>query len=157
MQIGVIGASSCSTLVSNIAEKVGEYIAKHKAVLVCGGMGGIMEAACRGAKKTGGITIGILPTDNIHGSNPYVDIKIPTDMGHARNIIVVHSSDAIIAISGGFGTLSEIAIALKLNIPVIGLGTWEHPSFNIHKLDDPEKAVKKALELAEKKRSVFNK
>ncbi len=150
LQIGVIGAVSCPVQIANIAEKVGQYIAQNNAVLVCGGMGGVMEAACRGAKDAGGTTIGILPTEDKNSANHYVDIVIPTDMGHARNIIIVRSSDVIIAISGGYGTLSEIAIAHRLNVPVIGLYTWEHESLKIHKCSDPEEAIKKALELAEK-------
>jgi uncharacterized protein (TIGR00725 family) len=94
-------------------------------VLICGGLGGVMEAACRGAKQTGGTTVGILPGDDRSAANPYVDIVIPTGLGEARNAIVVRSADALIAIGGAYGTLSEIAFALKAGKRVVGLGTWE--------------------------------
>ena len=111
MQIGVIGAGLCPPSVEKIAEDVGREIAKSGAFLICGGLGGVMEAAARGAKFEGGFTIGILPGIDSYEANPYIDVSIVTDMGHARNVILVRSSDALIAVEGGFGTLSEIAIA----------------------------------------------
>ncbi|MDY6857310.1 MAG: TIGR00725 family protein [Thermodesulfobacteriota bacterium] len=125
MQIGVIGAGQCSSSVEKTAEEVGREIAKHKAVLICGGLGGVMEAAARGAQLEGGLTIGILPGTSKESANPYIDVSIITDIGHARNVLVVRSSDAIIALGGSYGTLSEIAIGIKLKIPIIGLNTWE--------------------------------
>lgn len=151
MQIGVIGASICSDEIGEIAFQVGKEIAKTQAVLICGGLGGVMEAACRGAKEAGGLTIGILPGDRKEEANPFVDIKILTGLRDARNIIVVRSADTVIAISGGYGTLSEIAHALNLRIPVIGLNTWElkgqaHKKLPIIRVDTPSEAVKKAIE-----------
>ncbi|MEW6616727.1 MAG: TIGR00725 family protein [Thermodesulfobacteriota bacterium] len=125
MQIGVIGAGQCSPTVERIAEEVGMEIAKSKAILICGGLGGVMEAAARGAKLEGGLTIGILPGNTPDEANPYIDVSIVTDLGHARNVLLVRSSDALIAVEGGYGTLSEIAIALKLRKPLVGLNTWD--------------------------------
>jgi uncharacterized protein (TIGR00725 family) len=122
--IGVIGAGSCNSETYEQAREVGAGIAKTGAILVCGGLGGVMEGACRGACEAGGQTVGILPgPDKVH-ANPHVTIPVVTDLGHARNIVIVRSSDLLIAISGGYGTLSEISIGLKLGKPVIGLSTW---------------------------------
>jgi uncharacterized protein (TIGR00725 family) len=123
-QLGVIGGSKCSAEIYEIALEVGQEIAKNGFSLVCGGLGGVMEAACRGAKEAGGLTIGILPTSDKRAANPYVDIVIPTGLGHARNVLVVHASDALVAVDGEAGTLSEIAIALKLGRPIVGINTW---------------------------------
>jgi len=126
--IGVLGGGTCSGEIEQLAEQVGEAIARRNAVLVCGGGGGVMAAACRGAKRAGGTTIGILPGRDASQANPHVDIPIVTGMGDARNIIIVRTAAVVIAIDGEFGTLSEIAFALKLNTPVIGLRTWDvHP------------------------------
>ncbi|MGB9797248.1 MAG: TIGR00725 family protein [bacterium] len=149
--IGVIGASQPPEELLPIAEKVGEEIAKRGGILICGGMGGIMEYACKGAKKVGGITVGIIPTMDRNSANPYVDIPIVTGMGYARNIIVVLSSEAVIAIGGAFGTLTELAFALHFNIPVVGIRTWrvesEHTEVKgIVYVDSPEEAVKIAME-----------
>ncbi|MGD8513428.1 MAG: TIGR00725 family protein [Deltaproteobacteria bacterium] len=122
--IGVIGAGACSHEIYEVARQIGTGIAKTGAVLVCGGLGGVMEGACRGANEAGGQTVGILPGPDKGQANPYVAIPIVTDLGHARNVLIVRSSDLLVAISGGYGTLSEISIALKLGKPVIGLGTW---------------------------------
>jgi uncharacterized protein (TIGR00725 family) len=94
-------------------------------VLVCGGLGGVMEAACRGAKDAGGTTIGILPGADRAAANPFVDVAIATGLGEARNALVVRAADAAIAVGGGYGTLSEIALALKAGKPVVGIGTWD--------------------------------
>lgn len=122
--IGVIGAGSCNEDIYELAHEVGVGIAKMGAILVCGGLGGVMEGACRGACEVGGQTVGILPGPDRAHANPYVTIPIVTDLGHARNVLIVRSSDLLIAISGGYGTLSEISIGLKLKKPVIGLSTW---------------------------------
>jgi len=153
MVIAVIGASRCSKETAQIAEDVGRELAKRGVTLVCGGLGGVMEAACRGAKMEGGTTIGILPGTSRHEANPYVDIPIVTGMGEARNIIVVRSAQAAIAVSGEYGTLSEIAYALKLGIPVIGLGTWQlakegREVRDIVVAETPKEAVEKAIALA---------
>ena len=108
-----------------VAEEVGRGLAARGAVLVCGGLGGTMEAACRGAQAAGGTTVGILPGLDRGTGNPFLDVAIPTGLGEARNALVVRAADALIAVGGAFGTLSEIALALKCGTPVIGIGTWE--------------------------------
>lgn len=120
-QIGVIGAGKCDKDVALIAEEVGREIAKHGAVLICGGLGGVMQAAARGAKQEDGTTIGILPGNNREDANPYIDIVILSAMGHARNAIIAQSCDALIAIDGEYGTLSEIALSLKMGKTVVVL------------------------------------
>jgi uncharacterized protein (TIGR00725 family) len=122
--IGVIGGSEVPPPVAARAEEVGREIARRGAVLVCGGLGGVMEAACRGAAAEGGLTIGILPGENRRAANPFVRIPIVTGMGYARNVAVVRSCQAVIAVDGSYGTLSEIGHALQGGIPVIGLNTW---------------------------------
>lgn len=153
MFVAVVGGSTCSAEVARIAEEVGQRLAAEGVTLVCGGLGGVMEAACRGAKSAGGLTVGILPGDDSHGANPYVDVPIVTGMGYARNVVVVRSAQAVIAVDGSYGTLSEIAHALQSGIPVIGLGTW---SLSLHEKQDnsviraqsAEEAVKKAIAAA---------
>ncbi len=125
MQIGVIGESHPSSEGRKLAFEVGVEIAKAGAVLICGGLGGVMEEASRGAKSEGGLTIGILPGIDKTNANPYIDIPIVTGLDQARNIIIVRSSQAVIAIEGSYGTLSEIAFCLKLSVPLIGLRTWK--------------------------------
>jgi len=122
--IAVIGGSRSSTRESKLAEEVGRELAKRNAVLICGGLGGIMEAACRGASSEGGLTIGVLPGESSREANRYVQIPIVTGIGYARNVVVVKSAQAVIAIGGSYGTLTEIGHALQNGIPVIGLGTW---------------------------------
>lgn len=123
--IAVCGAGVCNRQVAAQAEEVGRCIAEAGAVLVCGGLGGVMEAACRGASLAGGLTIGILPDADASSANSAVHIAIPTNMGHARNVILVQTADVVIAIAGEYGTLSEIALARKCGRVVIGLGTWD--------------------------------
>ncbi len=147
------GAGSCDAQVARIAELVGREIAKAGAVLVCGGLGGVMEAACRGASQQGGLTIGILPTSGRDSANRYVQVAIATGLGEARNALITRTSDAVIAIGGEFGTLSEIGLALKMNKPVVGIETWElakrgQPSSAIHRAGSAEEAVKTAISLA---------
>ncbi|MCY4367342.1 MAG: TIGR00725 family protein [Chloroflexi bacterium] len=124
MIISVIGSSTAKPEHAVLAEEVGRELARRGIMVACGGMTGVMEAACRGAKAEGGTTIGILPGRRGSPFNSYVDIPIFTTLGYARNIIVVHSGEACIAIGGAFGTLSEIAYALDAKIPVIGLNSW---------------------------------
>lgn len=121
----MIGSAHCTEREAALARAVGEEVARRGALLVCGGRGGVMEAACQGAKAAGGTTVGILPGNDRSEANPYVDIPVVTGLGEARNAVVVRSADAVIAISGGYGTLSEIGLALKMGRPVVGLGTWE--------------------------------
>ena len=146
IQIGVIGAGKCSPEAEGLAEELGREIARNKAVLVCGGLGGVMEASARGVKQEGGITVGILPSFSFEDANPFIDIPIVTGLSHARNVLVVRSSHALIAVEGGYGTLSEIAIALKLRKPVIGLRTWD-VSKKIITVETPKEAVKKAISI----------
>jgi len=122
--IGIIGGAKCSLEVAEVAEETGRELARRGAILICGGLGGVMEAACRGASQVGGRTIGILPGDDPASANAYVDTPIVTGMGEARNVIIIKSVQAVIAIDGEFGTLSEIGYALRRGIPVIGLNTW---------------------------------
>ena len=125
IRIGVIGPHRATAEQSALAEAVGAEIARRGAVLVCGGLGGVMEAAARGAKTAGGLTIGVLPGDDAQGANPFVDIPIVTGMGEARNVIIVRTCHALIAIGGAYGTLSEMAFALRAGKPLVGLGTWQ--------------------------------
>lgn len=122
--VAVIGAASCSVEQTAVAEEVGRRLAEADAVVVCGGLGGVMEAACRGAKGAAGTTVGILPGASRAEANPWVDVAIATGIGEARNAIVVRSSDAVVAVGGEFGTLSEIALALKMGVAVVGIGSW---------------------------------
>ena len=123
--IAVIGAAYASAEEERLAEAVGRRLAQAGAVLVCGGRGGVMEAACRGAKAGRGTTIGILPGASRADANPYVDIAIATGLGELRNGLIVRSADALVAVGGEFGTLSEIALALKADKTVVGIGAWE--------------------------------
>lgn len=123
--VSVIGAADCDQDLSDIAEEVGKLIAENGAVLVCGGLGGVMEAAARGSQGAGGITVGILPGESRLGANTYLTVSVPTQMGEARNALVARAGDAVIAIGGGYGTLSEIGLALKMGRPVVGFRTWE--------------------------------
>jgi uncharacterized protein (TIGR00725 family) len=151
--IGVIGGSEVNPQVAAIAEEVGREIARRGAVLVCGGLAGVMEAACKGASNEGGLTIGILPGDSRNTANPYVKIPIVTGIGYARNVAVVMTSHAVIAIDGSYGTLTEIAYALQGGIPVIGLDTWSlsingRAENNIITAKSAKDAVAKAMALA---------
>jgi uncharacterized protein (TIGR00725 family) len=145
MQIGVLGASSCGPDMEQVAYEVGKEIARQGAILLCGGLGGVMEAASRGAKEAGGLTVGILPGASASEANAHITLRIVTDMGHARNVVLVRSADAVIAVSGGYGTLSEIAIARKINVPCIGLHTWDLDP-GVVQADDAVQAVRYALE-----------
>ena len=123
--VAVIGPSAAGPAVCDAAFEVGALVARAGAILVCGGGGGAMEAACRGAKSAGGLTLGILPGRSRSEANPFVDIPVVTGMGEARNALVVRTADVVIAVGGGFGTLSEIGLALKMERPVVGLSTWQ--------------------------------
>jgi uncharacterized protein (TIGR00725 family) len=163
LRIGVIGPSEAHAELCSLAEDVGRRIAEAGAILICGGGSGVMEAASKGAKSAGGITIGIIPGTNENEANQYIDIPIITGMGHGRNIINVWSSDAVIAIGGGYGTLSEIALALRTDKPVIGLSTWD---FSVQGMSEPahylkvktaKEATSAALKLAAQKGTMAEK
>jgi uncharacterized protein (TIGR00725 family) len=156
--VAVVGGGTCSAEDARLAEAVGRGLASRGAVVVCGGLGGIMEAACRGAKSAGGLTVGILPGDDRQSANPHVDVPVVTGMGHARNAIVVKTAQAVIAMDGSYGTLSEIALALQNGIAVIGLGTWAlslhgQADKSIIQARDAEEAVEKAIAAAGKGRN----
>jgi uncharacterized protein (TIGR00725 family) len=152
--IAVVGSGGpIPALVRRRAEEVGRAVAEAGAVLVCGGLGGVMEAACRGAHDGGGLTVGILPGLERAGANEYVDVAIPTGLGEARNALVVRAADAVVALAGEYGTLSEIALALQAGIPVVGLDTWElgragMPVEAVVRAHGAAQAVELALELA---------
>jgi len=151
--IAVIGGSEPSPDEAKLAEEIGRELARQGATLVCGGLGGVMEAACRGVSSEGGVTIGVLPGDSPKAANPYVQIPIVTGIGYARNMAVVKSAQAVIAIGGSYGTLSEIAHARQGGIPVIGLNTWSlsrngQTDNSIIQAQTATEAVNKALDLA---------
>jgi uncharacterized protein (TIGR00725 family) len=141
--VAVVGPGDAAPSEADDAEAVGRALAGRDAVLVCGGLGGAMEAACRGAKEAGGTTVGILPGLDRSAANPWVDVAVPTGLGEARNALVVRAADALIAVAGGYGTLSEIALALKGGKPVAGLGSWEIEG--VQPAADAEQAVETAL------------
>ena len=143
--IGVIGSALAAGKSYDDAVEVGRLAAKKGATVLTGGLGGVMEAACKGAKECGGQTIGILPGFDTRDANRFIDIPIITGFNHARNIIVVRSSDALIAVGGEYGTLSEIAFAMKLGKPVVSLDSWEVGE-GIRKAGNPEEAVSMAFE-----------
>jgi uncharacterized protein (TIGR00725 family) len=123
--VAVIGASNATEWELETAERIGSLLAEAGAVLVCGGLGGVMDAAARGCEAAGGTSIGILPGDDRALASPHLTVAVATGFGEARNAIVARSADAVIAVGGEFGTLSEVALALKMGTPVVGLGTWE--------------------------------
>lgn len=151
MILAVCGrGDSCSPQAFQLAEEVGREIALHGCKLICGGGNGVMEGACKGAKAAGGTTIGVLPGEDPRLANPHVDIPICTGMGYARNVIVVRSAAAVIAIDGAYGTLSEVALALGYAIPVVGLRTWRviHPAGHSDPLMLTAATPREAVELA---------
>ena len=140
--IGVIGAGKCSGPVYRIARNLGSEIGKNGWILVCGGLGGVMEGAARGCSEVGGMTVGILPGLDKNSANPYINIALATGLGEGRNLLVVRASDVLVSIAGEYGTLSEIALALKTNRPVIGIHTWENIK-GIHYVSDVQEAIQK--------------
>jgi hypothetical protein len=146
--VGVIGAGKCSKKLRDQAEIVGRYVAEKGGVIVCGGLGGIMEGAAKGAREAGGTTIGILPTDTKADANEFIDIVIPTGFGEARNIIVVRTADVIIAFPGKYGTLTEMAFALNAGKKVISVNAWRLGE-EIIQVETPEEAARLAMEPAE--------
>ena len=150
VRITVVGAGRCDRATASLAERVGSAIARRGGVLICGGLGGVMEAAAKGAREAGGHTIGILPGERADDANPFIEIPIPTDMGHARNVINVRAADAVVGVCGSHGTVSEIALAAKMGIPVFALS----PPFTgdgVVEVDSPEDAVERAFAAAERR------
>lgn len=149
--VGIVGASDATDEEMEMARRVGELVAEAGCILVCGGLGGVMQAASEGAKSRGGLTVGILPSRCKSDANPFIDVAIPTGMGEARNALVAAASDALIAVGGGFGTLSEIAFALKRGIVVVSLGSWKLEEKSLVGVEyiegrDADDAVKRVLD-----------
>lgn len=148
-RVAVVGGGSPTEQEMAWAEAVGTALGRADAVLVCGGRAGVMEAACRGAQQAGGLTVGILPGFDVAEANPYVAIPIVTGLGEGRNLLVVRNAQAVIAVGGGYGTLSEIAFALRRGLPVAGVGTWQLERTGLTvpmmRVDAPEEAVAQVL------------
>jgi uncharacterized protein (TIGR00725 family) len=143
--VGVIGGSTIDRTAYDTAYEVGRLLAEAGATVICGGLTGVMEAACKGAREAGGTTIGILPGIHIEDANRYVDIPVATGLGHGRNLIIINTAESLIAVSGRYGTLSEIGFALQSGKPVYGLGTWDIDGVEV--CSGPEEAVIKALKV----------
>jgi uncharacterized protein (TIGR00725 family) len=150
--VAVVGPVDASAGQIAAAEQIGRGLAEGGATVVCGGLGGVMAAACRGAAAAGGLTVGILPGADRSSANRWVSVAIPTGLGELRNGLVVRAADAVLAVGGAYGTLSEIALALKTAVPVIGLDTWDIEG--IETVRSPADAVDRALELARAPRAV---
>lgn len=155
MNIGVLGPNTTTEEQDRLGRELGRYIAESGATLCCGGLDGMMRAAAEGAKTAGGLTVGILPGIDKADANEFIDVSIPSGLGPYRNALLVRSCDAVIAAHGAYGTLSEIAFALRLNIPVVGIDTWTvcrdgHVDPGIHTAKTAEEAVALALQLARK-------
>jgi len=153
--ISVIGAGQASEDEAAAAEEIGRLLAEAGALLICGGLGGVMDAAARGCEAAGGTSVGIIPGDDRTVGSSHLTVRIATGLGEARNAIVARAADAVIAVGGEFGTLSEIALALKMGKPVVGLGTWTLdleglPGDPLQRAADPPEAVARALEAAER-------
>ena len=144
--VAVVGPGDATDAQRDAAEAVGRALAQAGAIVVTGGLGGVMEAACRGARDAGGLTVGILPGHDRAAANPAVRLAIPTGLGELRNGLVVRSADAVVAVGGAYGTLSEVALALKTGVAVVGLDTWEIEG--IERVATPADAAARALELA---------
>jgi uncharacterized protein (TIGR00725 family) len=146
LYIGVIGAGTCSKKLRDQAHDVGFAIGKRKAILVCGGLKGVMEGACRGAKEAGGITVGIIPGLDRTAANKYCDIVIPSGIGEARNALIVRTADALVSLHGKYGTISEMALALKTGKPLVSLVRWDVMP-EVVCIEDPDLAVEEALNM----------
>ena len=144
--MAVVGPGEATDAEREAAEAVGRALAQAGAIVVTGGLGGVMEAASRGARDAGGLTVGLLPGDDRKIANPSVTVALPTGLGELRNGLVVRSADAIVAVGGAYGTLSEVALALKTGVPVVGLDTWDIEG--IERSDGPAEAAERALALA---------
>src|SRR5256885_3206359 len=146
--IAVIGGSTCTTEQTAVAEETGRLLAQRGAVLVCGGLGGVMEAAARGAQTNGGTTVGILPGPDPAAANAYIGIPLATGLGEMRNFLIVRTAHALIAIGGGVGTLSEIALAQRIGKPVVGLHDSFRNAVEMHRVESPAAGVRGAVERA---------
>ncbi len=146
--VAVVGGSTCTPQEAEWAAAVGRLLAERQAVLLCGGLGGVMAAAARGAKQAGGLTVGILPGNDPADANPDIDVPLATGMGEMRNALIVRAAGAMIAIGGGWGTLSEIALARRIETPVVGLHDSFTAGVDIPRVHLPEEAVRWALEQA---------
>jgi uncharacterized protein (TIGR00725 family) len=144
--IGVVGAGDASQDECAVAREIGQLLAARGAVVVCGGLGGVMEAAARGVAEAGGTVIGLLPGDDRHAANAHLTVAIPTGIGEMRNALIARAADALIAVGGEYGTLSEIALALRAGTPVVGVATWDLP--DVVTVDTAARAVDLACELA---------
>jgi len=145
MIVAVIGGNYCTREIAEIAYQVGKRIAQKKHILICGGLGGVMEAACRGAKDGGGLTIGVLPGKEKNEANRFIDIPIVTAMSHARNAIIARTADVLIAVDGKYGTLSEIGLALAINKKVVGINTWDIEGIvSVGSVDEAMEEIEKA-------------
>ena len=146
--VAVIGGSTCTSEEAEWAGVVGRLLAEREAVLLCGGLGGVMEAAARGAKQARGLTVGILPGNDRADANPFIDVPLATGMGEMRNALIVRAAEAVIAIGGGWGTLSEIALAQRIGTPIVGLHDAFPSVADMPRVTTPEQAVRWALEQA---------
>ena len=142
--MAVVGGGDADRATCALAHDLGRELARGGALVVCGGLGGVMEAACRGAREEGGTTLALLPGDDRGAANPFVDVAVATGMGEARNALVARTADVVVAVAGEFGTLSEIALALRMGKPVVGLSTWE-----LAKGGHPVEAIVRASTAAE--------
>lgn len=138
--VAVIGGGAAAPAATRLAQEVGRLLAREGAVVLCGGLGGVMAAVAQGVQEAGGVSIGILPDPDRSRANPYLTYALPTNLGHARNLVIVHGAEAVIAVNGGYGTISEAAMALKLGKTVVALAVdWDLPG--LKKAKSPEEAV----------------
>jgi uncharacterized protein (TIGR00725 family) len=147
VQVAVVGSGESERQRDALAEALGAALARAGAAVCCGGLGGVMAAACRGARLEGGLTLGLLPGDSHEAANEHVSLAVPTGMGEMRNALVVRSAQVVVALDGGPGTLSEVALALKAGKPVVGLCAWSQLD-GVHACEDAGEAARLALELA---------
>lgn len=145
--VAVVGPGAATEEQERLAEVIGRGLAERGAILVCGGLGGVMAAACRGASSAGGTSVGVLPGSDRRAANEWVDVTLPTGLGELRNGLVVRAADVVIAVGGGHGTLSEIALALKADLPVIGVDTWDLDG--VDRVEDASAALKRLDELSD--------
>lgn len=152
IRIGVIGSGQAGDELRAAARGVGRGLARARALLVCGGLGGVMEAAAAGAADEGGIVLGLLPGDDPGDAAPGVTVPVATGLGQARNVLVVRASEAVVAVGGAWGTKNEATLCMKLDVPLVGVMDALGESFPIERFRDPDAGVARALELAQKRR-----